>query len=97
MHQFPTGPIRGPTARAFSSEVETGSRQENASNQESRAPFRFHRTEALERPVYAPRRIDFAGAGRHTPRETARPEAIGRSLQGECADAEPPPSHGPRG
>src|SRR5258706_10927399 len=29
--------------RAFSSEVETGSRQENASNQESRAPFRFYR------------------------------------------------------
>ena len=29
--------------RAFSSEVDTGSRQENASNQESRAPFRFHR------------------------------------------------------
>src|SRR2546428_10468771 len=29
--------------RAFSSEVETGSRQENASNQEPRAPFRFHR------------------------------------------------------
>src|SRR6202023_4012906 len=28
---------------AFSSEVDTGSRQENASNQESRAPFRFHR------------------------------------------------------
>src|SRR6266571_2192332 len=33
----------GPTSRAFSSEVETGSRQENASNQKSRAPFRFHR------------------------------------------------------
>jgi hypothetical protein len=31
--------------RAFSSEVETGSRQENASNQESRAPFRFIETE----------------------------------------------------
>src|ERR1700693_288014 len=30
-------------AKAFSSEVETGSRQENASNQESRAPFRFNR------------------------------------------------------
>jgi hypothetical protein len=30
-------------AIAFSSEVETGSRQENASNQESRAPFRFNR------------------------------------------------------
>src|SRR5258707_2824745 len=30
-------------ARAFSSEVDTGSRQENASNQESRAPFRFYR------------------------------------------------------
>src|SRR6185503_5532519 len=29
--------------RAFSSEVGTGSRQENASNQESRALFRFHR------------------------------------------------------
>ncbi|QDW39203.1 hypothetical protein FFI89_019870 [Bradyrhizobium sp. KBS0727] len=34
-------------ARAFSSEVETGSRQENASNQKSRAPFRFHRNGAL--------------------------------------------------
>jgi len=30
-------------AIAFSSEVETGSRQENASKQESRAPFRFNR------------------------------------------------------
>src|SRR6266576_3157219 len=30
-------------SKAFSSEVETGSRQENASNQESRAPFRFYR------------------------------------------------------
>src|SRR6202790_1883793 len=29
--------------------VETGSRQENASNQESRAPFRFYRNEALAR------------------------------------------------
>jgi hypothetical protein len=33
--------------RAFSSEVETGSRKENASNQESRAPFRFNRSGAL--------------------------------------------------
>jgi general secretion pathway protein I len=30
-------------SRAFSSEVETGSRQENASNKQSRAPFRFDR------------------------------------------------------
>src|ERR1700686_2455347 len=30
--------------RAFSSEVETGSREENASNQEFRAPLRFHRS-----------------------------------------------------
>ncbi|THD54798.1 MAG: hypothetical protein E8A46_07970 [Bradyrhizobium sp.] len=30
-------------SKAFSSEVETGSRRENASNQESRAPFRFNR------------------------------------------------------
>ncbi|PDT86708.1 hypothetical protein CO669_28875 [Bradyrhizobium sp. Y36] len=29
--------------RAFSSEVDAGSRQENASKQQSRAPFRFHR------------------------------------------------------
>ncbi len=34
---------RGDEAKAFSSEVETGSRQENASNEESGAPFRFHR------------------------------------------------------
>ena len=31
------------TNRAFSSEVDTGSRQENASNQKPRAPFRFYR------------------------------------------------------
>jgi hypothetical protein len=31
------------TARAFSSEVDTGSREENASKPESRAPFRFYR------------------------------------------------------
>jgi predicted secreted hydrolase len=31
------------SARAFSSEVDTGSREENASKEESRAPFRFHR------------------------------------------------------
>jgi phosphotransferase system enzyme I (PtsI) len=42
------GPVRAAIARysgsrAFSSEVATGSRQENASNQESRAPFRFDR------------------------------------------------------
>jgi hypothetical protein len=30
--------------KAFSSEVETGSRQENASEQESRAPLRFDRS-----------------------------------------------------
>src|SRR5258706_12791126 len=37
------------TAGAFSSEVETGSRQENASNQESRTPFRFYRNGAQGR------------------------------------------------
>ena len=30
-------------SKPFSSEVGTGSREENASNQESRAPFRFDR------------------------------------------------------
>jgi phosphotransferase system enzyme I (PtsI) len=43
------GPVRAAIARysgsgAFSSEVEPGSRQENVSNQESRAPFRSDRT-----------------------------------------------------
>ncbi|OYU63284.1 MAG: hypothetical protein CFE30_06165 [Bradyrhizobium sp. PARBB1] len=32
-----------PATKAFSSEVDTGSREENASKQESRAPFRFNR------------------------------------------------------
>src|SRR5256885_2063828 len=32
-----------PQSRAFSSEVETGSREENASKQKDRAPFRFNR------------------------------------------------------
>src|ERR1700730_10358651 len=35
---------RASRTKAFSSEVETGSRQENASNQESRGPPRFHRS-----------------------------------------------------
>jgi hypothetical protein len=39
-------------ARAFSSEVETGSRQENASNQQSRAPLRFYRSGALGRSPF---------------------------------------------
>jgi ribosome-dependent ATPase len=34
---------RRPDTRAFSSEVDTGSREENASIQETRAPFRFNR------------------------------------------------------
>ncbi|MVT68151.1 hypothetical protein GPL21_23925 [Bradyrhizobium pachyrhizi] len=34
---------QGFVARAFSSEVDAGSREENASKQESRASFRFHR------------------------------------------------------
>jgi hypothetical protein len=39
------------STKAFSSEAETGSRQENASNQESRAPFRFNRNGALALPI----------------------------------------------
>src|SRR5579859_3943091 len=42
MRQAARGPVASP--RAFSSEVETGSRQENASNQESGAPLRFNRS-----------------------------------------------------
>src|ERR1700754_1184905 len=38
--------------RAFSSEVETGSRQENASNQKSKPAFRFHRNgSGSSRPI----------------------------------------------
>jgi hypothetical protein len=33
-------------AKAFSSEVGTGSREENASKQKTKAPFRFHRNKA---------------------------------------------------
>ncbi|QDW36458.1 hypothetical protein FFI89_004440 [Bradyrhizobium sp. KBS0727] len=43
---FLSGPLeRFPAkhARGLDPRVETGSRQENASNQKSRAPFRFHR------------------------------------------------------
>ena len=40
--------------RAFSSEVDTGSRQENASNKESSAPFRFHRNGKGAGPIGNP-------------------------------------------
>src|SRR6202049_1208024 len=39
-----TSGFRFANVRAFSSEVETGSRQENASNEESGASLRFHRS-----------------------------------------------------
>ncbi|UWU78293.1 hypothetical protein N2603_07500 [Bradyrhizobium huanghuaihaiense] len=48
------------SVRAFSSEVDTGSHKENASKQESNAPFRSHRNGALAKP--ARRR---AGQGRN--------------------------------
>src|SRR5712691_11822389 len=38
-------------SRAFSSEVDTGSREENASKQKDRAPFRFHRNGKGSRPL----------------------------------------------
>jgi len=45
-------PIAGsPAAKAFSSEVDTGSREESASRQESGAPFRFDRNGNGSRPV----------------------------------------------
>jgi 23S rRNA (uracil1939-C5)-methyltransferase len=50
--------------RAFSSEVETGSRQENASNQESRAPFRFNRN-GKGSGTHDVLRIGFAAANSH--------------------------------
>jgi hypothetical protein len=40
---LPGCPDSATEARAFSSEVDTGSREENASKQESRAPFRLYR------------------------------------------------------
>ncbi|MVT72354.1 hypothetical protein GPL20_04410 [Bradyrhizobium cajani] len=45
--------------RAFSSEVDTGSHKENASKQESDAPFRSHRNGALAKPAHR-----HAGQGR---------------------------------
>ncbi|WP_271587787.1 hypothetical protein [Bradyrhizobium sp. CCBAU 53415] len=46
---------------AFSSEVDTGSHQENASKHESDAPFRFHRNGALAKPAH--RRAGQGGDG----------------------------------
>jgi hypothetical protein len=45
---------------AFSSEVDTGSREENASNKEHRPPFRFHRNGkgSCGHDVYAPNGFD---------------------------------------
>jgi hypothetical protein len=41
-------------SRAFSSEVGTGSREENASKQKTRAPFRFHRNGKGSNPMLHP-------------------------------------------
>ena len=62
----------GRGARAFSSEVDTGSRQENASNQESRAPFRFGRNG--KGPGRAALYCDTLGAaGKEAPNGTIAP------------------------
>src|SRR5439155_6822570 len=42
-------PTTRSAARAFSSEVDTGSREENASKQKDRTPFRFNRSGVLAR------------------------------------------------
>ena len=59
--RLPAPPRR---SRAFSSEVGTGSRQENASKQKTRAPFRFHRN-----GIGSSRSID----QRSTPSSAGRP------------------------
>ena len=51
-------------SRAFSSEVDTGSREENASKQESRAPFRFYRNGTLDHDEFRLRRRDHADLSR---------------------------------
>src|ERR1700688_1527518 len=52
------------TPKAFSSEVGTGSREETASNQESRAPFRFNRNgKALVSVKPVKQRFCFANVG----------------------------------
>src|SRR6202048_2656082 len=48
----------------FSSEVKTCSRQENASNQESRAPFRFNRNGKGSSPAAAAKRRRLKGYAR---------------------------------
>jgi sulfur-oxidizing protein SoxX len=71
-------------ARAFSSEVEAGSRQENASNRESRATFRFHRNGRGSRCI----RISglvlagalFAGPGFATAEETRGYTVVGDAI-----------------
>src|SRR5216683_2683623 len=77
-------------ARAISSEVEPGSRRENASNQESRAPFRFDRNGNGSSPHTKASR--FFRANRHRVRgelsleaallpDTAAPASAGASLE----------------
>src|SRR5882757_1631641 len=52
-------------SKAFSSEVETGSRRENASNQEARAPFRFNRNGGFgANTALASRSCELGGHGR---------------------------------
>src|ERR1700738_3567010 len=61
--------LRSGRIRAFSSEMDAGSRQENASNQESRASFRFYRNGTLEpaefRKSLRHRSIDIAPERHH--------------------------------
>src|SRR6476620_1401424 len=60
---------RASATRAFSSEVATGSRKENASKQESRAPFRFGTEKALaqdperSKPVFSKRSCSIVKGG----------------------------------
>ena len=59
-------------ARAFSSEVEAGSRQENASNQESSRPLSASSIKL--RRHYQPREIDMAKGEQKGNRETKKPK-----------------------
>src|SRR5216683_6444805 len=77
--------------KAFSREVETGSRQENASNQQSRVPFRFYRNGKDSRlaPAIRP---SIASWSRH--RKPA-PEASGTDSSKPCPPLRRPrPYHG---
>src|SRR6266481_5144995 len=79
-------------SKAFSSEAETGSRRENASNQESRAAFDSIETEKALAPLHLGDLVGLGAAGGHDFHGSALLLADQRSRQRFFVRIRPPPS-----